>query len=278
MHLLYIYDTLTYHIVKEFYKKMASIQEILTQLRAGSIDLAQAFAMAAGGSNAAEMPVMQDGGNLVVARLDRNRRERCGFPEFIYGAGKTVEELLKIIPELYASGVNVLATRVKAESGKVLQERFPQGVYDPRSGSFLWMQKDVQPRGKAVVLAAGTSDLAAATEAEMTLKACNCHSELIIDVGIAALHRLLNVLDRLESADVIIAAAGMEGALPSVVAGLVKVPVIALPTSVGYGANLSGITPMLAMLNSCASGVTVVNIDNGFGAACAAVRIINSKY
>ena len=257
---------------------MAAIQEILTQLQAGSIDLAQAFAMAAAGKECSEMPVTQDGGNLVVARLDRNRKTRCGFPEFIYGAGKTVEELLQIIPELHENGVNVLATRVKSESAAVLQERFPEGVYDPRSGCFLWMNSDSQPRGKVIVIAAGTSDLAAAKEAEMTLKACNCGVELIVDVGIAALHRLLKVLPVLEKADVIIAAAGMEGALPSVTAGLVKAPVIALPTSIGYGANLSGITPMLAMLNSCASGVTVVNIDNGFGAACAAARIINAKY
>ena len=257
---------------------MTAIQEILIQLQAGSIDLAQAFAMAAAGKNSAELPVMQDGGNLIVARLDRNRKERCGFPEFIYGAGKTVEELLQIIPELHESGVNVLATRVKSESGAILQERFPESVYDLRSGCFLWMNSSSQPRGKVVVLAAGTSDLAAAREAEFTLKACNCGVELIVDVGIAALHRLLKVLPALEGADAVIAAAGMEGALPSVVAGLVKVPVIALPTSVGYGANLDGLTPMMAMLNSCASGVTVVNIDNGFGAACAAARIINAKY
>ena len=258
---------------------MASIQEILTQLQAGSIDLAQAFAMAADNPNSAEMPVLQDGGNLIVARLDRNRKERCGFPEFIYGAGKTVEELLKIVPELHASKVNVLATRVKAESGKILQEQFPEGEYDPRSGCFLWMSSDPSPqRGKVVILSAGTSDLAAAKEAEFTLKACDIAVELIVDVGVAALHRLLKVLPVVEKSDVVIAAAGMEGALPSVIAGLVKTPVIALPTSIGYGANLTGLTPMLAMLNSCASGVTVVNIDNGFGAACAAARIVNGKY
>ena len=257
---------------------MSVIEEILKKLQAGSIDLAQAFAMASQENAAAEMPVLQDGGNLVVARLDRNREERCGFPEFIYGAGKTVEELLKIVPELHESGANVLATRVRSESGRTLLEHFPQGVYDERSGSFLWLADNQVKRGNAVIVAAGTSDLAAAVEAEMTLKACNINAELIVDVGVAAIHRLLKVLPKLETADVVIAAAGMEGALPSVIAGLVKVPVIALPTSVGYGANLSGLTPMLAMLNSCASGVTVVNIDNGFGAACAAARIVNGKY
>ncbi|MBE6366512.1 MAG: nickel pincer cofactor biosynthesis protein LarB [Lentisphaerae bacterium] len=257
---------------------MAVIEEILRKLQAGSLDLAGAFALALAENDASEMPVTQERSDLVVARLDRNRGARCGFPEFIYGAGKTVEELLKIIPQLHASKVNVLATRVKAAAGAVLQEHFPQGSYDERSGCFLWMQPDAELRGKAVILSAGTSDLPAALEAQMTLQACNCSTELIVDAGVAALHRLLKVLDKLQSADVVIAAAGMEGALPSVVAGLIKVPVIALPTSVGYGANLQGLTPMLAMLNSCASGVTVVNIDNGFGAACAAARIINAKY
>ena len=257
---------------------MAEIEKILSKLQDGSLDLAGAFAMAAAERECAEMPVLQDGGDLVVARLDRNRETRCGFPEFIYGAGKTVEELLKIVPELYASQVNVLATRVKAAAGEKLMLSYPEAEYDQRSGTFLYLQKERQLRGNVVVLAAGTSDMAAATEAAMTLKACNCNVELIVDVGVAALHRLLKVLPRLQAADAVIAAAGMEGALPSVVAGLIKAPVIALPTSVGYGANLQGITPMLAMLNSCASGVTVVNIDNGFGAACAAARIINGKY
>lgn len=263
---------------RSFIKKMPSIEEILSKLQTGSLDLAGAFALAAEKSSAAEMPVKQDGSDLIVARLDRNRGARCGFPEFIYGAGKTVEELLKIVPELHDSGVNVLATRLKSASGETLQKQFPEGEYDPRSGAFLWMHKNApSPQGKVVILAAGTSDLYAAKEAELTLKACNIGVELIADVGVAAIHRLFKVLPQLEDADAVIAAAGMEGALPSVVAGLVKAPVIALPTSVGYGANLQGITPMLAMLNSCASGVTVVNIDNGFGAACAAARIVNGK-
>jgi len=262
----------------EFTLIMAVIEEILRKLQAGSIDLAGAFAMAAADKECAEMPVLQDGGYLVVARLDRNRKDRCGFPEFIYGAGKTAEEQLKIVPELYASGVNVLATRVQTQAGEKLMQAFPDAEFDPRSGTFLYLQKERTLRGKVVILAAGTSDLPAATEAEMTLRACNCHTKLIVDVGVAAIHRLLKVLPELQSADAVIAAAGMEGALPSVVAGLIKAPVIALPTSVGYGANLQGLTPMLAMLNSCASGVTVVNIDNGFGAACAAARIVNGKF
>lgn len=256
---------------------MGTIEEILKKLRSGSIDLATAFALAAN-DGSGEIPVTQDGSDLVVARLDRTRETRCGFPEFIYGAGKTVEELLKIVPELYESGANLLATRLKMDSGKVLQETFPLGKYDPRSSAFLWKQPDQVMRGKVAILAAGTSDLPAAAEAAMTLDACNINAELIVDVGVAAIQRLFKVLDKLTDADAVIAAAGMEGALPSVTAGLIKAPVIALPTSVGYGANLQGLTPLMAMLNSCASGVTVVNIDNGFGAACAAARIVNCKY
>ena len=257
---------------------MAVIEEILRKLHAGSLDLAEAFALAAADQECSEMPVVQKGSDLTVARLDRNRGSRCGFPEFIYGAGKTLEELLEIVPELYEAKANVLATRVSPDKGKVLAERFPEAVYDQRSQCFLYMQPDQETRGKVIITAAGTSDLPAALEAEFTLKACNINTELIVDVGVAALHRLLKELTRLRTADAVIAAAGMEGALPSVIAGLVKSPVIALPTSVGYGANLQGLTPMLAMLNSCASGVTVVNIDNGFGAACAAARIVNGKY
>ncbi len=257
---------------------MVAIAEILARLEAGVIDLPEAFALACPDSDPRERPVPRAGGDLVVARLDRNRGARCGFPEFIYGAGKTVEELLSIIPQLRKDGANVLATRLAEDAGRKLAAAFPEGSYDPRGRSFLWKAPRHENRGRVMILAAGTSDLPVALEAQATLEACDCASELIVDVGVAALHRLLKVLDRLRGADAIIAAAGMEGALPSVVAGLVKAPVIAVPTSIGYGAGLNGITPMLAMLNSCASGVTVVNIDNGFGAACAAARIINAKH
>ena len=226
------------------------------------------FALAANSGNEAEPSCV---------RLDHEREQRCGFAEFVYGAGKTVEQLLAIVPELRERGSNVLVTRLAPDAGEALASAFPEAVYDPLAKTFLWRDENRPKRGKVVILAAGTSDLPVAQEAEATLAACDCGSELIVDVGIAGLHRLLKVLDRLTCADAIIASAGMEGALPGVVAGLVSQPVIAVPTSVGYGASLNGVTPLLAMLSSCASGVVVVNIDNGFGAACAAARIINSR-
>ena len=247
---------------------MTAIEEILTKLRAGEIGLPAAFALAADSGCCTEPSCV---------RLDHEREQRCGFPEFVYGAGKTVEQLLAIVPELRACNSNVLVTRLKPEAGETLHRSFPEAKYDPLAKTFLWRDENRPRRGKVAILAAGTSDLPVAKEAEATLDACDCGSELIADVGIAGLHRLLKVLDRLTGADAIIALAGMEGALPSVVAGLVSKPVIAVPTSVGYGAGLNGLTPLLAMLSSCAGGVVVVNIDNGFGAACAAARIINNS-
>lgn len=251
---------------------MTAIEEILTKLRAGEITIPAALALAADAGNG-------DGNDAdsTFVRLDHERESRCGFAEFIYGAGKSVEQLLAIVPELRGRGANVLATRLAPAAGEALHQAFPEAEYNPLARTFLWRDASRPKRGKAVILAAGTSDLAAAQEAEATLAACDCASELIVDVGIAGLHRLLKVLDRLTCADAVIASAGMEGALPSVVAGLVSCPVIAVPTSVGYGASLNGLTPLHAMLSSCASGVVVVNIDNGFGAACAAARIINSR-
>lgn len=257
---------------------MATFSKILTDLSAGLITLPEALALAEAVNRGGVEPVCQDAGSEIIARLDHSRSERCGFPEFIYGAGKTFEEIAAIIPRLRAKSVNILVTRVTPETGARLQETFPEGKWDERGRTFLWLAPDRTLRGNVAVVAAGTSDLPAALEAQAALTACDCGSELIVDVGVAAIHRLFRELDRLSRADVIIASAGMEGALPSVIAGLVKVPVIAVPTSVGYGASLNGMTALLAMLNSCASGVTVVNIDNGFGAATAAARIINSKF
>lgn len=254
---------------------MITIEEILIQLRSGAIDIAAALALACperAGLNAAE-----NGADLIVARLDHDRQTRCGFAEFVYGAGKTVEQLLAIVTELRGCGSTVLVTRLGETAGRTLLETFPEAEFTSQSGCFLWRDAGRPKRGNVVILAAGTSDLKVALEAEATLSACDCHAEVIVDVGIAGLHRLLKVLDRLAGADAIIAVAGMEGALPSVVAGLVAAPVIAVPTSVGYGAGLGGMTPLLAMLNSCANGVSVVNIDNGFGAACAAARIVNRR-
>jgi len=215
--------------------------------------------------------------DLGFARLDRDRRRRCGFPEFVYGAGKTPEELLALTRELQAGGEIVLVTRLAEGGAAVLAAAFLEGQHDPVARTFL-LSPPLRPRGRVVIATAGTTDLPVAREAAVTCAACGCGTELVADVGVAGLHRLLAEVERLNTADAVIAVAGMEGALPSVIGGLVPVPVIAVPTSVGYGAALGGLTALLAMLNSCASGVVVMNIDNGFGAGCAAARILFTKY
>lgn len=209
------------------------------------------------------------------AELDFEREKRCGFPEFIFGGGKTPEQIVSIMKDLDAAGNPVLATRLKEEALPVLRKEIPEAEIHELARTAL-IRTHVTPRkGRVAVICAGTSDLPVAEEACDTVEICGYACDRIADVGVAGLHRLLKQLDRLRQADVIIAVAGMEGALPSVTAGLVSAPVIAVPTSVGYGTSFGGVTALLAMLNSCASGVTVVNIDNGFGAGCAAVRILN---
>jgi NCAIR mutase (PurE)-related protein len=221
----------------------------------------------------------RDGGNLGFARIDHAREYRCGFPEFIYGDGKSVEQLRQIIPEVARHGNHVLVTRIKPDAGAILAREFPNAEYDANARTFILRNQTLKqtPQGLIMIVSAGTSDLNVALEAMHTAAICNCGVELLTDVGVAGIHRLFAEADRLRCADAIIVVAGMEGALPSVIGGVVKCPVIAVPTSVGYGAALNGFTAMFGMLNSCSAGVTVVNIDNGFGAACAAARIINSK-
>ena len=212
------------------------------------------------------------------AELDYDRDRRCGFAEFIYGAGKTPEQIAAIMKELAARGNPVLTTRIAPEAAKIVLKKLSGSVYDELARTLtIPGPKKTKRSGKVAVICAGTSDLPVAKEAANTLTVCGVENSLIPDCGVAGLHRLLSKLERLREADIIIAVAGMEGALPSVTAGLVECPVIAVPTSVGYGASLNGITALLAMLNSCASGVTVVNIDNGFGAACAAVRMLTLR-
>ena len=213
--------------------------------------------------------------NIGFARIDHDRKSRCGFPEFIYGENKTIEQLCEIIPTLIKKQSPVLVTRLDVDKGKALKKKFPQGEFDELARVFIIRQK-AKKYGNVVVLTAGTSDLNVALEAKYTLESCDVGTIMISDVGVAGLHRLLGEVESFKNADAIIVVAGMEGALPSVVGGLVSCPVIAVPTSVGYGAAMGGIAALLGMLNSCASGVTVVNIDNGFGAACAATRIIQN--
>jgi len=212
------------------------------------------------------------------AELDFDRDQRCGFAEFIYGASKTPGQIAAIMSELAAHGKPALATRVVPEAAEQVLKKLPEAVYDGSAHTLtISERKKLKRPGKVAVICAGTSDLPIAKEAVNTLTVCGVDNFLLPDCGVAGLHRLLSKMERLRKADIIIAVAGMEGALPSVTAGLVECPVIAVPTSVGYGASLHGITALLAMLNSCASGVTVVNIDNGFGAACAAVRMLSLR-
>jgi NCAIR mutase (PurE)-related protein len=213
-----------------------------------------------------------------VSCLDLDRSQRCGFPEFVFGSGKSLPELLEISRKILSSGENLLVTRLTEESGGELAKAFPDGTFDLRAKTFRKLAK--APEGdpqEILILTAGTSDLGVALECRHTLEACGFNCELIPDVGVAALHRILSCSAKLQSASICIAVAGLEGALPSVIAGLVKCPVIAVPTSVGYGCSFNGTAALLGMLNSCSSGLTVVNIDNGFGAACAAVRILNNR-
>ncbi|WP_220126390.1 nickel pincer cofactor biosynthesis protein LarB [Tepidibacillus sp. HK-1] len=204
---------------------------------------------------------------LGFANLDLHRAKRTGFPEVIYAEGKTTEQVLVIFERLITKNKVVLATRVTKEMGEQILWKFPSVEYNEIARTILWNRKSEEKHpGYIVVVCAGTSDLPVAEEAAVTAQAMGNETKLICDVGVAGLHRLIDKIDLIRKANVIIVVAGMEGALPSVVGGLVDKPVIAVPTSVGYGANFKGLSALLGMLNSCASGISVVNIDNGFGA------------
>jgi hypothetical protein len=216
---------------------------------------------------------------LPFATIDHLRPITQGHQEVIFSPGKTVGQVVAIAERLEAAGGTFLATRVDAAQAAALAARFPRADVNAL-GRTVYLPPDPEPaptgRGTVLVCTAGTSDLAVAEEAAVSARALKNQVERLTDVGVAGIHRLLTQTDVLRAASVIIVVAGMEGALPSVVGGLVKVPVIAVPTSIGYGASFGGLAALLAMLNSCAAGVTVVNIDNGFGAAAAASRINHS--
>jgi NCAIR mutase (PurE)-related protein len=203
--------------------------------------------------------------DLGYAHVDLHRRERCGFPEVIFCEGKTSEWVEGVVRRLAEAGQDCLATRVNAEQAEHLRQRFPAGQQD-RLGRTFWLPAAPPgpPTGRVVVITAGTSDLPVAQEAVVTARALGCDAGLLADVGVAGIHRLLRHRDEFSGADAIVVVAGMDGALPSVVGGLVDCPVIAVPTSVGYGAAFSGLAPLLTMLNSCSANVVVVNIDSGF--------------
>lgn len=212
--------------------------------------------------------------DLGFAQVDLHRALRRGFPEVIFGAGKTPDQVLKIALKLLEHERQVLVTRITPEHARVVRRKIRKAIHH-ETARCLTIETQPLPKrpGAIAVICAGTSDLPVAEEAALTAEIMGNKVERISDVGVAGVHRLLGRLDTLQRANVIIVVAGMEGALPSVVAGLVSKPVIAVPTSIGYGASFGGLAPLLGMLNSCGSGVTVVNIDNGFGAGYAASQI-----
>ena len=212
--------------------------------------------------------------DLGYARVDLDRRQRCGFPEVIFGQGKTAEEVLGIGRVIVEREDLLLVSRAREEQVELFQREFPDALWHARARC-LTVERRPWPRlaGEVAVVCAGTTDLPVAEEARVTLELFGNRVLSVTDVGVAGIHRLLAERDRIEACNVVIVVAGMEGALPSAVAGLVSKPVIAVPTSVGYGASFGGLAALLGMLNSCGSGVTVVNIDNGFGAAYAAATI-----
>jgi pyridinium-3,5-biscarboxylic acid mononucleotide synthase len=238
--------------------------KLLEQFRAGGVNREQVL-------RAFQAAPVAD---LGFAQVDTHRALRKGFPEVIFGAGKTPEQVVKIAAKLMEREGRVLVTRASPEHARALRRKFRRAVYHSMARCLTLERTPLEKRpGSIAVVCAGTSDLAVAEEAAVTAEIMGNRVERIADVGVAGVHRLFGRMETIQSANVVIVVAGMEGALPSVVAGLVATPVIAVPTSVGYGASFGGLAPLLGMLNSCGSGVTVVNIDNGFGAGYAASQI-----
>lgn len=233
------------------------LRKLLEDVRAGQVSTDDAV------SRLSTLPFR----DLGFANIDTHRALRQGFPEVVFGQGKTIEQVTRIVAELRSHGSDVLVTRLEPEKGAAVEAASPGVRYDPLSRTLTLRHKPFQDRGRGtvLVLSAGTSDLPVAEEAAVTAEMMGNRVERVFDVGVAGLHRLLHRLDTLRAATVVVVVAGMEGALPSVVGGLVSAPVIAVPTSIGYGASFQGLAALLGMLNSCASPVSVVNIDNGFG-------------
>jgi pyridinium-3,5-biscarboxylic acid mononucleotide synthase len=238
------------------------LRDLLAQVRAGTVDFDAAL------EQLKSLPFE----DLGFAKVDQHRSLRTGYPEVIFGSGKTAEQIIEITRSLNDGAHNVLITRIDPAQAEPLRAAFPEVSYSPhaRVATLIHTQPAINGRGVILVIAAGTSDIPVAEEAALTAELMGNVVERVHDVGISGIHRLFAHQDQLRRAAVLIVVAGMEGALPSVVAGLVDKPVIAVPTSIGYGASFGGLAALLAMLNSCAAGVTVVNIDNGFGAAVAA--------
>ena len=247
---------------------LADLQQLLDQVRTGLVPPTAAADQVLQFLNAA---AFQDIG---FARVDHHRELRQGFPEVVFGLGKTPEQIASIAVQIVSRGHTLLVTRATDAAFAAVSEQVPGAVFHTVARAITHRQPDVQRgRGTILIAAAGTSDLPVAEEACVTAEVMGNTVDRLFDVGVAGIHRLLGEHPRLNAARAIVVVAGMEGALPSVIGGLVKVPVIAVPTSVGYGASFGGLAALLGMLNSCAAGVSVVNIDNGFGAAAIASRI-----
>src|SRR5665648_58397 len=240
------------------------IREILEKYKDGEIELADALSHFTKSG-------FEDMG---FAHIDTDRLHRTGLPEMIFSSGKTTEQVKLIAERMYLKGIDILATRASEEIYDAVKSVVPDAVYNPLAKTIVYKHKEeISGKGYIAVVSAGTSDLPVAEEAVETARFLNNQVEAIYDVGVAGIHRLFNKWEVIRNARVIIVVAGMEGALASVVGGLVDKPVIGVPTSIGYGANFQGLSALLSMLNSCAAGVSVVNIDNGFGAACQASLI-----
>jgi len=245
------------------------LRELLEQVRAGDASVEEAI------EKLRHLPFE----DLGFAHIDHHRQIRQGFPEVIYCPGKTTEQIVKIFENLAEKGNNVLATRAERHVFEAVAatKKFPTVRYDEPARAIVLEQKGLEPSASVIpILTAGTADIPVAAEAKVTAEIMGQRTELICDVGVAGLHRLLGHTQKLQNANVIIVVAGMEGALASVVGGLVSCPVIAVPTSIGTGTSFGGLSALLTMLNSCASGVVVVNIDNGFSAGVTAA-LINRK-
>jgi NCAIR mutase (PurE)-related protein len=234
-----------------------SIRKLLEEVQTGSIDVDGAV------ERLRHLPFE----DLGFAKVDHHRALRHGMPEVVFGKGKTPEQVVTIAERLVDRAANVLVTRTDAATAELVRKRMPEAEYFALSGAIrIWRDRQVHGKGKIAVVCAGTSDLFVAEEAQVTAEVMGNEVDAIHDIGVAGIHRLMSNRERLMGARVIVVCAGMEGALPSAVGGLVSCPVIAVPTSIGYGASFHGLAALLGMLNSCASNVAVVNIDNGFGA------------
>ncbi len=240
------------------------LEDLLNAVRSGSVDVAAAVEQLKG------LPLR----DLGHTRLDTHRALRCGHPEVVFGERKTPEQLVDVARAILEHHERLLVTRATPDGAAALLAALPNARYSPLSRCVTVEAQRAKPlEGLVLIVSAGTSDASVVEEAAITARMHGAKVETLADVGVAGIHRLLEHVERLRAANVLIVVAGMEGALPSVVGGLVDKPLIAVPTSVGYGASFGGVAALLAMLNSCAAGVTVVNIDNGFGAGCAAARI-----